>query len=160
MIETLLKSYRWFDHVEGPKFVETHRDAYRTSGHWLFLPGAVSIFHKVTNNEEIWAIHAGRLLVHVLLPDGRHELLKLGLDLEDGGRPVVTVPTGCWQAAELPAGEPFAFGTNVCAPGFSYDQFAIADRRELLAQFPAHRDLVLRLTRTTSAPAEGVKGKS
>lgn len=53
MIEALLRNYNWYDHPEGPKFVETHRDAFRTSGHWLFLPGAVSRLHKVKNNEEI-----------------------------------------------------------------------------------------------------------
>lgn len=60
-----------------------------------------SAFHKVKNNEEIWAIHLGRLLVHVLEPDGSHRILRLGLEFESGERPVVTVPTGLWQAAEI-----------------------------------------------------------
>ena len=146
MLNTLLKSYNWYDHPEGPKFVETHRDAHRTSGHWLFLPGAFSAFHKVTNNEEIWAIHLGRLWVHVLTPEGRHEVLKLGLDFSSGERPVVTVPVRYWQAAELPPGEPFAFGTNICAPGFLWTEFALADRAALSSEYPAHAELIARLT--------------
>ena len=139
MIETLLKNYAWFDHLDGPKFVETHRDPYRTCGHWLFLPGASSSFHRVKNNEEIWAVHSGRLLVHVLEPEGTHRILKFGLDIDAGERPVVTVPAGYWQAAEIPQGVSFAFGTNVCAPGFLFTEFEIAARSILLEIFPSTR---------------------
>ena len=129
------------------KFVETHRDAHRSSGHWLFLPGAFSSFHKVCNNEELWLIHLGRVLVHVLDPDGAHHVLRLGANLAAGERPVVTVPVDYWQAAEIPEGTPFAFGTNVCAPAFSYEEFTIARREDLLRDFPDHADLIIRLTR-------------
>lgn len=148
MIDEILAAYDWFEHPDGPYFfVETHRDAHRTSGHWLFLPGAFSSFHKVRNNEELWLIHSGRLLVHVLDPAGAHHVLRLGSDLTAGERPVVAVPVGHWQAAEIPGGTPFAFGTNVCAPPFSYEEFAIARRDELLQDFPEHAELIERLTR-------------
>lgn len=148
MIDDILAAYDWFDHPDGPyKFVETHRDAYRTSGHWLFLPGAFSSFHKVRNNEELWLIHLGRVLVHVLDLDGIHHILRLGTDLAAGERPAVSVPVDHWQAAEIPEGTPFAFGTNVCAPAFSYEEFAIARREDLLREFPNHVDLITRLTR-------------
>ncbi len=146
-LDDILAAYDWFDHVEGPKFVETHRDAYRTSGHWLFLPGVFSAFHKVLNNEELWLIHAGRLLVHVLDPGGAHHVLRLGVDVARGERPVVSVPVGYWQAAELPAETPFAFGTNVCAPPFVYEEFVPERREELLREFPQHVETILRLTR-------------
>lgn len=147
MIDNILAAYDWFDHPEGPKFVETHLDAHRSSGHWLFLPGVFSSFHKVRNNEELWLIHLGRLLVHVLDPDGAHHKLHLGTNLAAGERPMVTVPGNYWQAAEIPDGTPFAFGTNVCAPAFSYKEFTLAYREDLLRDFPDHRDLITRLTR-------------
>lgn len=147
MIDKILSTYEWFDHPDGPKFVETHRDPHRTSGHWLFLPGSFSSFHRVENNEEIWAIHLGRLLVHVLEPDGNYNVLRLGTDFDAGERPVVTVPAGYWQAAEIPEGVDFAFGTNVCAPQFSFSEFAIAERLDLLRQFPQHEEVITRLTR-------------
>ena len=147
MIEDILAAYDWFDHPEGMKYVESHGDAHRNSGHWLFLPGTFSCFHKVHNNEEFWLIHLGRVLVHVLDPDGAHHVLRLGTDLTAGELPVVTVPVNYWQAAEIPEGTPFAFGTNVCAPAFSYEEFAIARREDLLRDFPDHADLIIRLTR-------------
>ena len=148
MIDEILAAYDWFDHPDGPKFVETHRDEFRASGHWLFLPGVFSSFHKVCNNEELWLIHAGRLLVHALNPGGAHHVLRLGTDFAAGERPVVTVPANHWQAAEVPEGSPFAFGTNVCAPPFFYEEFAIARREDLLREYPEHQDLIVRLTRS------------
>jgi len=150
IVDDILASYDWFDHPEGPKFTETHRDEFRSSGHWLFLPGAISSFHNVLNNEELWLIHLGRLLVHVLHPDGTHHILRLGTDFAAGERAVVTVPAGFWQAAELPEGTPFAFGTNVCAPSFLYEKYNLANRDELIRDFPNHKDLIMRLTRVTS----------
>ena len=127
--------------------METHRDEFRTSGYWLFLPGVFSSFHKVNNNAELWLIHVGLLLVHMLDPDGSHQILRLGTDLAAGEQPVVSVPAGYWQAAEIPTGVPFAFGSNVCAPPFSFENFNIAIREDLLRDFPSHADLIMRLTR-------------
>jgi predicted cupin superfamily sugar epimerase len=113
----------------------------------VLLPGSFSSFHKVLNSDELWLIHAGTLHVHVLEPSGTYTLLRLGVDVCSGERPVVTVPAGHWQAAELAPGVPFAFGTNVCAPPFSFDHFSIAARDELLSEHPTHSALVCRLTR-------------
>jgi uncharacterized protein len=146
-LSDILAAYEWRDHPDGPKFVETHRDGHRTSGHWLFLPGSFSSFHRVTNNEELWLIHVGKLSIHVIEPSGDYELIRVGLDLRAGERPVATVGVGHWQAAELLEGETFAFGTNVCAPPFSFDQFSIAERDALLREHPAHAGLIRRLTR-------------
>jgi uncharacterized protein len=148
MIDELLAAYDWFDHPDGGyKFIETHRDAHRSAGHWLFFPGAFAQFHKKLNSEELWMIHAGRLVLHVLNPDGTHHVLRLGTDLAAGERPVVAVPANYWQAAEIPEGTPFAFGTNVSAPPFSYKAFIIARREELVRDYPNHAELIIRLTR-------------
>ncbi len=149
MIKAILESYDWYDHPEGPKFVETHRDQFRTSGHWLFLPGAISSFHKVLNSEEIWAIHQGKLILHTLESNGEHHSFHLGTDLKLGERPVITIPKGCLQAAEIPDGVSFAFGSNICAPAFEWEQLNIVSREELLQKFPQHSELIIRLTQET-----------
>jgi predicted cupin superfamily sugar epimerase len=99
------------------------------------------------NGEELWLIHAGKLLLHVIEPSGGYALLRLGLDVRSGERPAAAVQAGHWQAAELPARTPFAFGTNVCAPPFSFGQFSIAERNDLIRQHPSHAALIQRLTR-------------
>jgi predicted cupin superfamily sugar epimerase len=146
-LATLLTSYAWFDHVDGPKFAELQRDQFRSIGHWLFLPGAFSSFHKVKNNEEIWIAQSGCVIVHILEPGGTHRTVKVGLNLEGGEQPIVTVPAGYWQAAEIPEGNPYAFGTNICAPAFLYSEFEIAKREDLLKEFPQHGDVIRHLTR-------------
>lgn len=147
MIDTLLKAYPWFDHVEGPKFAEMERSVHRSFGHWLFLPGVFSSWHAVKNCEEIWAIHSGGLLVHLLTPEGEHKVHRLGMKISEGEQPVITVPKGHWQAAEISDGLPFAFGSNVCVPGFLYSEFELGKREELLAEFPQHAEVITRLTR-------------
>jgi predicted cupin superfamily sugar epimerase len=84
--------------------------------------------------------------VHVIDPGGVHREHALGLDLAAGEHPVLSVPRGWLQAAELPVGEPFAFGANVCAPCFEFREFELTPRAELLARWPQHAELVLRLT--------------
>ena len=145
-LKELLHAYDWYEHPEGPKFVETHRDSYRTSGHWLFLPGAISAFHQVLNNEELWLIHEGKLLIHVIDLEGNHTVHRLGKDIQTGEKPVISIPQNYWQAAELAADTPFAFGTNVCAPCFDFEEFTLASREELSREFPEHRALITRLT--------------
>lgn len=135
LLGRLLGAHAWYEHPEGPLFVETHRDVQRTCGHWLFTAGAVSAWHQVLDSDELWLLHAGRLRVHVLGEDRvvRTEVLGLG----PGERAVLSVPAGRWQAAELPSGEPLAFGSNVCAPPFSFESsFRLGRRSELAAQHP------------------------
>jgi predicted cupin superfamily sugar epimerase/uncharacterized protein (DUF952 family) len=146
LAERLVRQHAWYDHPEGPKFVETHRDSRRTCGHWLFLTGATSAFHQVLDSDELWLLHHGRLLVHVIDPEGGLSTHHLGLG--EGESAVIEVPAGHWQAAELPPGQSVAFGSNVCAPPFEFaHSFKLAERAALLAAFPMHAALVSRLTR-------------
>ncbi len=145
-LDALLAAYAWYDHPEGPKFVETHRDEQRTSGHWLFLPGAIRAFHRVLNSDELWLAQRGALRIHVIDEHGAHSEHALGLDLSAGETPVLSIPRGLLQAAELLDGEGFAFGANVCAPPFRFEQFELTPRAALLERFPQHRVLIERLT--------------
>ncbi|MEO1172615.1 MAG: cupin domain-containing protein [Myxococcota bacterium] len=143
-LEQLLARFDWYDHPEGMRFVETDRNAYRTHGHWLFRAGARSKFHRVKDSDELWLVHEGRLLVHVIAPDGGLESRVLGLG--PGEAATLSVPAGHWQAAELPPGEDYAFGSNVCAPPFTFeDSLEIADGG-LTEKYPMHRPLIERLT--------------
>ncbi len=146
-LDEIRAAYDWYDHPEGIKFVETDRDSARTSGHFLYMDGAASAFHRVVDNAELWYLHQGRLLIHVLGPDGALTTHRLGMDLAGGERPQHVVPVGAWQAAELPAGTPWAFGSVVCAPPFSFaNSYRAAERADLLAHWPAHASLIRRLT--------------
>ncbi|MDE2059871.1 MAG: cupin domain-containing protein [candidate division NC10 bacterium] len=146
MLDQLIKRYDWYDHPEGLKFVETHRDEYRTSGHWLMLPGTFSAFHRVLNNEELWYIHYGKITLHTIDTRGRLRSLTLGPDVSAGESPVIAVPKNCWQAAEIGDGVPYAFGSVVCAPAFRFELFEIGNRQCLIEKFPRYGEVISRLT--------------
>jgi len=146
MPNKIQNKYEWYAHPEGLKFVETHRDEFRTSGHWLMLPNTFSAFHRVTNNEELWYIHQGAITLYIIDEAGRLTVRKLGSDIGAGEEPVVSVPIHCWQAALIECGVPFAFGSVVCAPAFQFELFEIADRKELLARYPDHAEIITKLT--------------
>lgn len=146
MLDTLIRRYDWYDHPEGVKFVETHRDEYRTSGHWLMLPGTFSAFHRVLNNEELWYIHHGKITLHIIDTRGDLLSLTLGADVAQGEYPVIAVPKNCWQAADIDDSVPYAFGSVVCAPPFQFELFEIGRRRSLIEEFPQHREVITRLT--------------
>jgi predicted cupin superfamily sugar epimerase len=76
-------------------------------------------------------------------PDGRHELVLLGREV-DSERTHAVVPAGHWQAAR-PAGERYALATCVVAPGFEFEDFEIARRTDLARSFPALPEAVLAL---------------
>jgi predicted cupin superfamily sugar epimerase len=67
--------------------------------------------------------------------------------------PQAVVPHGTWFAAEPEPGAAFALVGCGVSPGFEYDDFELAQRQALLAEYPAQRELVLRFTRTPEEPA-------
>jgi hypothetical protein len=93
-------------------------------------------------------IHEGSLEVFVL-DEGVLTLHRLGNDWKSGERPSITLPAGALQAARLAAHSEFAFGSNVCAPPFTYEAMNMPSRAELLRDYPEHERLIVRLTHAT-----------
>src|SRR5512141_2029259 len=96
-------------HPEGGFYRETYRSSGRVSTprgdraamtaiRFLLPAGAISSFHRVLS-DELWA-HAGgdSLELHVIAPDGHHEVVAVGSGT-DGGATHAVVPAGHWQAA-------------------------------------------------------------
>ncbi len=147
-------------HPEGGFYRETHRGALALTGlphgaprsahtaiYFLLPAGVFSAFHRVAS-DEVWHHYDGDALeLHVIDDAGIHEIVLLGRDLAAGERPQHVVPAGAWQAA-IPRGERFTLCGCTVAPGFDFADFAMPPRAELLSAFPAHADVVTRLTRS------------
>lgn len=150
--------------VEGGYFVETYRStdhlpaaalparyggarAASTAIYYLLTPDTFSAMHRLAS-DEIFHFYLGDPVEMLHLhPDGSHQLVVIGPDLEAGHRPQVIVPRGTWQGARLiPGGRYALLGTTV-APGFDYTDYETASRPALLATHPAANDLILALTR-------------
>lgn len=149
-------------HPEGGFFRETYRScelltslpprfpgprSVATAIYYLLSSGDCSAFHRI-RSDEMWHFYSGEALcIHVLhdrkdrrqLSDYERLVIGEGLHFQ------TVVPAGAWFAAE-PLGEYALVGCTV-APGFDFADFEMADRDQLVAEFPENEDLIRRLTR-------------
>jgi predicted cupin superfamily sugar epimerase len=151
-------------HPEGGFYKETWRGALTLEGlrtpdgfprgpraahtaiYFLLPAGAFSALHRVAS-DEAWHHYDGDPVdLHLLDDRGAHTHVVLGRDVASGQRPQLLVPAGTWQAA-VPRGERYALCGCTVSPGFDFRDFEMPTRGELLARFPAHAELVTRLTR-------------
>ncbi|MCB1124208.1 MAG: cupin domain-containing protein, partial [Verrucomicrobiae bacterium] len=73
----------------------------------------------------------------------------LGHDINNGHQVQHTVYKNRWQGSRLVKGGSWALLGTTMAPGFTWEDFTLGDRDELLNKFPQHRDIILNLTRKT-----------
>jgi predicted cupin superfamily sugar epimerase len=129
-----------------PKTVSKPRAA-MTSIYFLLEAPEVSCLHRI-DSDELWYWHAGdELRIEVIAPQGTRRTLRLGPEASLQ----VAVEKGCWFGAELPSSQGWALVSCAVAPGFEFSGFELAERSSLLASYPEHRELILRLTRLMNA---------
>jgi predicted cupin superfamily sugar epimerase len=149
-------------HPEGGYFRETFRadektavtglpDRYSsqrsisTSIYFLLTTESVSNFHRL-NSDEIWHFHTGGAArIHIISPEGHYYAKDIGVSFESGQQLQVIIPRHSWFAAEVISGDYILVGCTV-APGFEFEDFELAARKELLAQQPELADLVRKFT--------------
>lgn len=118
-----------------------------TSIYYLLPPGQISKFHRL-KSDEIWYFHAGYPLnIHVIDKNGNYTIKKLGDDIASGEQLQQIVESGSWFGANL-ADDDNKFSLVGCAvaPGFLFSEFELANRAELLKQFPQHTSIIEKLT--------------
>ncbi len=155
----LISSLGLGPHPEGGHFREVFRDAAQvrhpahgelraamTHIHFLLARGTFSALHRVAQTE-LWHHVEGDPLELTILHERPGEPLveRLHLGRGPGCQQVVAVPPMAWQAA-VPLGD-FALVGCTVAPGFSFADFELPPRAELLTRFPGHRSLIESLTR-------------
>jgi predicted cupin superfamily sugar epimerase len=102
--------------------------------------GDKSHFHRLTS-DEIWYYHAGGPTdVYIIDQNGQLHHQILGADLEKGEQFQVILQAGVWFAAS-PIDEFSLFGCMV-APGFDFQDFEIANKQDLISQFPEHKLII------------------
>lgn len=145
---------------EGGYFVQTWSSArverekqrpapWGTAIYFLLTPETFSAFHRL-QAEELWHFYAGDAVEHwQLRPQMPPVRTVMGPDLLGGHRPQLIVPANCWQAARtLPAQAQgwSLLGCTMC-PGWRDELFQMADRAELIREFPDQEALVNSLAR-------------
>lgn len=112
--------------------------------YFLLRGGFPSRLHRIAS-DEIWHWYQGApISVHVLHADGTYQEMSIGQDPSASQTFQAVVPAGAWFGAES-RGEWSLCGCTV-SPGFDFAEFELAQREAMVALFPAHRELVIRLT--------------
>lgn len=112
-----------------------------------FTPTDFSALHRL-RGDELWCFTAGDPLEALrLYPDGRGEWVMIGLDPTRGQSPQDIVGPNVWQGARLAAGGRWALVSCVAVPEFTWSDFEIGSRAELLSKYPQWTDDVVAMTR-------------
>jgi cupin superfamily protein DUF985 len=113
---------------------------------FLIAAGEMLAFHRIGGCGETWTLVAGGPVeVHLIHPDGRHEMRLLSID-RDGSAVSAAIAPGVLRAARLaPGGMP----ARLRRSGGSERSRACVEfprAADILRQHPLHRGIVLDLT--------------
>lgn len=156
-VEIVIETLGLRPHPEGGYFRETFRSGVDvltgtrtrdalTSIYYVLWTGEFSAFHCIAS-DEIWHHYRGSpVILEIIDPEGRHTQVTIGT--ADCFQ--VAIPPNAWFAAHVDDGYALV-GCDV-APGFSFDDFTMGSREELIAAFPQHTSLIERLTRSALSP--------
>ncbi len=150
-------------HPEGGYFKETYRSSevilkhalparfngdrvFSTCIYFLLNKKEFSAFHAI-QQDEVWHFYEGSsLIIHIIDQKEVYSAAKLGRDIENGDSFQAVVRAGCWFAATVNNTEAYALVGCTVAPGFDFAYFKMADRNNLVALYPEHRDIIEKYT--------------
>jgi len=159
----IIKELGLLEHPEGGYFKETYRSNgeipntelgesykgdrnYSTCIYFLLTSEKFSAFHKI-NQDEIWHYYKGApLLLHIISKDGAYSSVKIGNDFGKGEVPQYVVQGGDWFAAEVLDKNAYTLVGCTVAPGFDFADFVLPERKDLVALFPQHQEIIIKLT--------------
>lgn len=150
--------------MEGGYFIETYRceetipisalpnryvkdKAFSTAIYYLLTPDTFSEMHRL-GSDEVFHFYMGDAVEMLLLyPNGSHEIILMGNDLDAGERPQFVVPRGVWQGCRLKNNGEYALLGTTVAPAFDYEDYESGSYENLASEYPAIKDMVRKLTR-------------
>lgn len=149
-------------HPEGGYFKETYRSEeyvkkedlpdryggkrnFYTSIYFMLTKNDISKFHRI-KSDEIWHFYQGDPLdIFVIRENGVLDIRKLGNDLLNSESPQILIEKNQWFAAKISGSNYSLLGCSV-SPGFEFDDFELAERGELIQQYPRLKETITQLT--------------
>jgi predicted cupin superfamily sugar epimerase len=117
-----------------------------TSIYFLLKEDEFSSFHRI-QSDETWHFYTGTTLeLYVLDVDKNLKRHLLGQDPHAGESLQCTIPRNHWFAARVLDQKSYALLGCTVAPGFHFDDFELATRAQLIAQFPEQKTIITELT--------------
>ena len=120
--------------------------AISTSIYFMLAGDDVSRFHRL-RSDELWHHYRGvGVRLHIITAQGTYRQVLLGVDDDPAACLQVAIEHGSWFGAELVDSQGYALVGCTVAPGFSCEDFELAERDELGDLCPAQWALIERLT--------------
>lgn len=117
-----------------------------SSIYFLLCKDEVSNFHRLTA-DEMWYFHSGSALtIYMITPDGELITQDLGLEIEKGQKPQILVPKGYIFGSAM-HNEGYSLVGCMVSPGFTFEDFELFERNDLLKMYPEHEKIIKKLTR-------------
>lgn len=156
----LIQALHLSPHPERGYYVETYRargqvqsaphggERSASTGIYFLIgePEPSTYLHRLKSDELFHLYEGGPLDVLRLLPDGSHDVVRLGLEVELGGRPQLVLTAGTWFGTELAPGVSYCLIGCTVAPGFEFADFEI-DPGGLELRYPTAAQHIARLRR-------------
>ena len=95
----------------------------------------INYLHWLAPDDTHILIEGGPVDYYIFHPDGRAEMVTLGMDVAHGERPIVAVPGGCWKALRLHRGAHYALMANALSPEFTPDRVKIGEGSAWVKRF-------------------------
>ena len=140
-------------HPEGGYYKETYRSEktlcleqkkvrnISTAIFYLLENQDYSSFHRI-QSDELWFFHQGEPLEIASIQNGELVSIVLGNAVEKGEFPQAVVPANAWFGARIKSGSGFSLVSCTVSPGFDFADFDLADRKELIRQFPNLKEVI------------------
>ena len=163
-LQKIIKKLDLKPHPEGGYFRETYRSSgeienssldasikgkrnYSTCIYFLLTSGNPSAFHRI-KQDEIWHFYEGSpIKLHTISKNGTHHSHIIGSDVLNDETPQLVVGAGDWFAAEVLNDKAFSLVGCTVSPGFSFEDFELPPRQELIEKFPQHEALIVQFTK-------------
>ena len=142
------ETYKCVEDIEGnalPDRFEGNRSM-STAIYFLLRKEDFSAFHKI-KSDEIWHFYEGQgLEIFYFDENGELKTILLGRNPEKGEVFQAVVPANCWFGSRVASGSDYALVGCTVAPGFDFQDFEMAERQELIADYPQFREIIEQLT--------------
>lgn len=112
----------------------------------MLTSGYFSAFHRI-KQDEIWHFYDGATIhLHMISKEGKYSFQRIGTNSELDELPQYVVKGGTWFAAEVNEQNSYALIGCTVSPGFRFEDFELKSRKELMALYPRHEDIIRKLT--------------
>jgi len=141
--------YRSDEIIKKESLPERYSDErnFSTSIYFLLEKNDVSLFHRL-KSDEIWHFYSGTsLTLYIIDKNGFLKKIVVG-DNPDNGEVLQTViKNGNWFAAKVNNPDSYSLIGCTVSPGFSFNDFELAKREDLIKLFPDHSDIIKMFTK-------------